>query len=88
MANRITPKRSIGHSTYILVCGKEERLPISLELTDLDMVNRLDMIEEQPMKTRLVQLVELEELRNKALKKIKLHKEQVKRSFEKRETPR
>ncbi|XP_057853707.2 uncharacterized protein LOC131063789 [Cryptomeria japonica] len=72
-ADRITPKRSTGMSPYMLVYGKEARLPISLELPTLDLVNQLDMIEEEPMTTRLAQLIELEEVRNDAMKKIEHH---------------
>ncbi|XP_059073532.1 uncharacterized protein LOC131874260 [Cryptomeria japonica] len=51
--DRITPKRSTGTSPYMLVYGKEVRLPISLELPALDLANHLDMIEEEPMTGRL-----------------------------------
>lgn len=44
-ANRITPKRSTRMSPYMLVYGKESRLPISLEFLALDLSNQLDMIE-------------------------------------------
>lgn len=49
-ADGITPKRSIGNSPYVLVYGKEARLPISIELLALDIMNRLGIFEdEDPM---------------------------------------
>lgn len=68
-ADRITSKRSTRMSPYMLVYGKDERLPISLEFLALDLANQLDMIEEDPMIARLAQLVELEEVRNEAMRK-------------------
>lgn len=46
------------------------------------------MIEEEPMSARLAQLIELEEFRNKAMRQIEYHQAQMKRSFNKRASPR
>ncbi|XP_057819077.1 uncharacterized protein LOC131032160 [Cryptomeria japonica] len=75
-------------SPYILVYGKEARLPISLEFPALDLSNQLDMIEEEPMSARLAQLIELEEVINKAIRQIEHHQDQMKRSFDKRDSLR
>ncbi|XP_057852967.2 uncharacterized protein LOC131063195 [Cryptomeria japonica] len=75
-------------STYMLVYGKEARLPILLEFPALDLSNQLDMIEEEPMSTRLAQLIELEEVRNEAMRQIEHHQAQMKRYFDKRASPR
>lgn len=87
-ADRITPKRSTGVSPYTLVYGKEDRLPISVELPSLDLANQFDMTEEELMTTRLAQLSELEEVRDEAMKKLEVHQEQMKRSFDKRASSR
>lgn len=46
------------------------------------------MIEEEPMTTRLTQLVELEEVRNEVMRRIEIHQTQKKRPFYKRASPR
>ena len=66
-ADRITPKRSTGISPYMLLYGKEARLPISVELPTLDFMHQIDMLDEELMTVRLAQLNELEEKRRDAL---------------------
>lgn len=87
-ADRITPKRSTGQSPFMLVYGKEARLPISFELPALDLANQLDTLEEGPLTVRLAQLFELEETRKDAMNKIEQHQAQMKRSFDRRASPR
>ncbi|XP_059068684.1 uncharacterized protein LOC131859145 [Cryptomeria japonica] len=87
-ANRITPKISTGQSSFMLVYGKKARLPISFEFPALDLANQLDTLEEGPSTIRLAQLFELEETRNEAMKKIEQHQAQMKRSFDKKASPR
>ena len=53
-------------SPYMLVYGKEAKLPVSIELLALDFMYQLDMLEEEPMMARLAQLNELEEKRREA----------------------
>ena len=63
-ADRITPKRSIGNSPFMLVYGREARLPISLEFPALELAHQLELIENDAMTVRMVELMELEEKRN------------------------
>ena len=60
-------------SPYMLVYGKEARLPVSVELSTLDFMYQLDMLDEEPMTTRLNQLNELEEKGRDVLHKIESH---------------
>lgn len=50
-ADRITPKREIKNSPFMLVHGKEERIPISLELPSLELAHQLELEENDPMTT-------------------------------------
>lgn len=43
--DRITPKKVIGYSPYMLVYGKEPKLPISTELPALDITSQLVLFE-------------------------------------------
>lgn len=87
-ADMSTQKRSIGQSPFMLLYGKEARLPISLELPTIDLANQLDMIQESPMIVRSAQLFELEETRNDAMRQIEQHQAQMKRFFNKRASPK
>lgn len=67
--NRVTPKRYIRNSPYMLFYGKEARLPLSVELLALDIIHQLEMFEEHdPMSVRYAELMELEESRDKAMR--------------------
>lgn len=72
-ADRITPKRSIGNSPFVLVYGREARLPISLEFPSLELAHQLELIEDNAMSIRMAELIELEEKRNKAMKTLEIH---------------
>ncbi|XP_059066433.1 uncharacterized protein LOC131857742 [Cryptomeria japonica] len=87
-ANRITPKRATSISPYVLVYGKEGRLPISVELPILTLIRELEMLQEEPMQIRLVELMELEEVRKQALLAIENHQAQMKKTFDRRATLR
>lgn len=85
--DKITPKRLVGNSPYVLVYGKEARLPLSVELPALDIVHQLEMFEElNPMSMRYAELMELEESRDKARKTLEYHQLQTKRTFDKKAT--
>jgi hypothetical protein len=61
-ANITTPKDSTGMSPYTLVYGKEEKIPISLELNALTfVVNRDDAENISSIQRRIIQLLKLEE---------------------------
>ena len=60
-ADRITPKRSIGNSPFMLVYGKEARIPISLEFPSLELAHQLELIEDDAMSVRKAELMELDE---------------------------
>lgn len=71
--DRITPKRSVGNSPFMLVYGREARLPISLEFPSLELAHQLELIEDDVMSVRMVELMELEEKRNKAMQTLEIH---------------
>jgi hypothetical protein len=72
-ADRITPKRSIGNSPFMLVYGREARLPISLEFPALELAHQLEIAEDDAMSVRMAELMELEEKRDQALHALDLH---------------
>jgi transposase InsO family protein len=66
--DRITPKNIIGTSPYVLVYGKEAKLPISTKFPSLQLADQLVLFEvNDPLKLRYIKLQELEEERTKAL---------------------
>lgn len=71
--NRITPKRAIWNSLFILLYGREARLPISLEFPSLELAHHLELLEDNAMVVRMVELVELEEIRNRAKHTLEVH---------------
>jgi hypothetical protein len=75
-------------SPFTLVYGKEARLPVSVEFPALDFMHQLDMIDEEPMIARLAQLNELEEKRKDALQTIEHHQAQMKKTFDKKASPK
>jgi hypothetical protein len=67
-ASRTTLKDSTCMSPYLLVYGKEVKIPISLDFNALiSMVNIEDTKESSPIQRRINQLLKLEEERSKAL---------------------
>ncbi|XP_059078017.1 uncharacterized protein LOC131876595 [Cryptomeria japonica] len=83
-ADRMTPKRVTYFSPYVLVYGKEAKLPISVEFPALSYIKEHEMLEEQPMEIEIAQLMELEETRNEAFRKIEIHHSQMKKTFDKK----
>ena len=66
-ANKITPKRSVGNSPFMLVYGREARISISLEFLALELAHQLELIEDDDMKVRMVELIDLEEKRSQPM---------------------
>ena len=66
-ADRITPKRPIGNSPFMLVYGREARLPISLEFPSLELSHQLELIEDNYIIVKMIELIELEEKRQQAM---------------------
>ena len=85
-ADRITPKREIGNSHFMLVYGREERLPISIKFPSLELVHQLELVKNDAMTTRLAEVMELEEKRQQVMHTLEVHQQQVKRSFDKKAT--
>lgn len=83
-ADRITPQRLIGNSPFVLVYGREARVPISLEFPSLELAHQLELVEDNAMSVRMAELLELEEKRNRAMESLEIHQQQVKRSFDKK----
>lgn len=82
-ADRITPKRVVGNSPFMLFYGREAKLHISLEFPSLELAYQLEVEENDPMTIRLVELFELEEKRKQAMHTLEAHQQQFKRSFDK-----
>lgn len=74
-ANRITLKRSVGNSPFVLVYGREARIPISLEFPSLELAHQLELIEDDAMLVRMAELMELEEKRSKAMYTLEIHQQ-------------
>lgn len=51
----------------MLVYGREVRFSLSLELPSLELTQQLELVENDAMIVRLVELMELEETKNKAM---------------------
>ena len=65
--DRITPKRAIRNSPFMLVYGREAKLPISLEFPSLELAHQLELSEDSAMVVRMADLMELEEKRSQSL---------------------
>jgi hypothetical protein len=77
--SRMTPKDNTRISPYVLVYGKEAKMPLNLELNALNYaVNVRIHKDTSPLHKRLNQLLKLEEERNEALKKISQRQQNVK----------
>lgn len=57
----------------MLVYGREARLPLSLELSSLDLAHQLEVLENDALSVRYDKLIELEEIREKAKKTLNVH---------------
>ncbi|KAH9324824.1 hypothetical protein KI387_005002, partial [Taxus chinensis] len=83
-SDKVTPKRSIGNSPYKLVYGKEARIPIYVGLPTLDLLHQMELLENEPLQIRYPELMELQELRDKAYLNMEKNKKQMKKTFDKK----
>ena len=65
--NNVTPKRVKENSPFMLVYGREARLPVSLEFPALELTHQLELIEDDAMSVRMKDLMELQEKRGQAI---------------------
>lgn len=72
-ADRITPKREVENSPFMLVYGREVRLPILLELLSLELSHQFELEEDDVMTVRMAELMELEEKRQHAMQTLEIH---------------
>ena len=59
----------------MLVYGREARLPISLEFPSLELAHQLELVENDAMTVRMVELMELEEKRSQAMQTLEIHQQ-------------
>ncbi len=68
----------------MVVYGREARLPISLEFLALEKAHQLELIENDAMYVRMVDLMELEEKRHQAIHTLEIHQQQMNNNFNKK----
>ena len=57
----------------MLVYGRDTKIPISLEFPSLDLGHQLELLEDDAMTVRIVELMELEEIRDQVVHTFKVH---------------
>ena len=82
-AYRITWRNTTGHTPYELVYGKQVILPIEFQDKTFHMVVQLGMDLEEAQKHRVLQINELDEIRQDALQRTMLIQNQRKKWHEK-----
>ena len=83
-ADRVTDKRSIGTSPFKLVYGTEAIFPIQLILLVAKFFQE-EHDEPNDMVRRMLDLVELQQVREQVMEKSKAHQKKIKIIFDKRE---
>ena len=83
-AHRTAYKPLIGMSPYIIVYGKQCHLPLELEYKAMWAIKKLNFDFQAVKEKRLLQLNELEELRNEAYDNAKIYKYKTKKWHDKK----
>ena len=78
-AYRIAYKSPIGMSLYRLVFGKPCHLPLELEYKSMRAIKKLNCDFKAAKEKRLLQINELEDLRNKAYDNVRIYKDKTKK---------
>ena len=78
-AYRIAYKTSIGMPPYRIVFGKPCHLPLELEYKTMWAINKLNVDFQAAKEKRLLQMNELEELRNEAYDNARIYKDKTKK---------
>ena len=78
-AYRTTYKTPIGMSPYRIVFGKPYHLPLELEYKVLWAIKKLNCDFQAAKENRLIQMNELEELRNEAYDNVRIYKDKTKK---------
>ena len=82
-ADRISTKRAIGMSLFQLVYGAEVIFPTSLGIPVMKLL--WDPLNEpNPIQRRINQIIELNEVMDKAYDKVQIHQEKMKNTFDRR----
>ena len=69
----------IGMSPYIMVHGRQFHLPLELEYKSMWAIKKLNFDFQAVKEKRLLQLNELEELRNEAYDNVRIYKDKIKK---------
>ncbi|XP_059064919.1 uncharacterized protein LOC131856969 [Cryptomeria japonica] len=85
-ADWIIPKKVLKNSPYKLVYDKDVLFPVSLEIPALQLLKSIEVAENGPMEVRLVEIMELEEVREAAFSSLQNRQQTVKRWFDKKKS--
>ena len=75
-------KSPIGMSLFMIVFGKPCHLPLELEYKAMWAINKLDLDCQAAKEKRLLELNELEELRNEAYDNVMIYKDKTKKGHD------
>ena len=81
--DRVTPRNSLGTYPYFLVYGKEAILPPNIYLPSLQLSQSSRGRSSNFLQTRINTLLKLKQERNKAKENFHIHRQRIKRWFDK-----